>query len=237
MFLFKLVHYFRSIAVSVGVSQYVESPLFLCISGSVYVLKMTACETLRMSAAASSSRLLMSSASSKLWAVSKLCQRCKCCATSGLPSRLLESPDRSFSLCLWTRSWSRTNSGKVNKCVFTVSVYNGLRRGWSKSLNVQALLTMSEMSSRLFLISPQRMALFSWFSASSSLCLTITTSCWAVSWSCAVCSAGRMLPLVERGQPYRSKTQKLELLWKAELAASFHVKSLNTAFQVFLFLY
>lgn len=185
---------------------------------------MIACETLRMSAAASSSRLLMRSASSKLWAVSKLCQRCRCCATSVLPCRLLDMPDRSFSLCLWTRSWSRINSGKFNKCVFTVSVYNGLRHGWSKSLNVQGLLTMSEMSSRLFLTSPQRMALFSWFSASSSLCLTITTCCWAVSWSCAICSAGRTLPLVDKGQPYRFKTQKPELLWKAELAAIFSRK-------------
>ena len=41
--------------------------------------------------------------------------------------------------------------------------------------------TMSEMSSRLFLISPQRMDLFSWLIVSSSLCLTITSSFWALS--------------------------------------------------------
>lgn len=64
---------------------------------------------------------------------------------------------------------------------------------------------MSEMSSRLFLISPQRMALLSWLSASSSLCLTITSSFWAVSWSWSICSEGMMLPLVEKESHARLK--------------------------------
>lgn len=58
--------------------------------------------------------------------------------------------------------------------------------------------TISEMSSLLFLIRPQRMALLSWLRVSSSLCLTITSSFWAFSCSWSMGTVETVLPLVEK---------------------------------------
>lgn len=70
--------------------------------------------TLRMSAVASSSRLLISSASSILWAVSMSCQQFRFWATSILPSIPLNRPDRSLCLCLWRLSCRRLEAGMNN---------------------------------------------------------------------------------------------------------------------------
>lgn len=150
--------------------------------------------TLRISAVASSSRLLISSASSKLWAVSMSCQHVRFWATSVLPSRPLDRPDRSLCLCLWRLSCRRLEAGMNNYGILSdkTSQYK------LKTRKCVWFVTISEMSSLLFLIRPQRMALLSWLRVSSSLCLTITSSFWAVSCSWSVWSVGTVLPLVEK---------------------------------------